>query len=54
MCGRATLAMEVSSTSIKAASETTHAMSQGLAFGVHTEAELGRSTVVLTGLLGLA
>ena len=33
MCGRATLAMLVSNTSMKAASETTAAISQGLCFG---------------------
>ena len=35
MCGSATLAMLVSSTSIKAASETTKAINQGLAFAFH-------------------
>ena len=33
MCGRATLAMLVSSTSIKAANDTTTPMIQGFAFG---------------------
>jgi hypothetical protein len=33
MCGRATLAMEVSSTSMKVASVTVSAMAQGLWFG---------------------
>src|SRR5882757_1509369 len=35
MWGRATLAMEVSSTSIKAASATVAAISQGFVFGFH-------------------
>ena len=35
MCGRATLAIEVSSTSIKAANATVMAMSQGLTRGFH-------------------
>lgn len=52
MWGRATLAMLVSRTSMNAARETTHAMSQGLAFGVHAEAGFGRSTVVLTVVRG--
>jgi hypothetical protein len=38
---------------MKAARETTQAMSQGLAFGVHTAAGMGRSRVVVaTGLWG--
>src|ERR1700735_2059783 len=52
MWGSATLAMEMSRTSIKAASDTTQAMSQGLAFGVHAEAGLGLASVVLTVLWG--
>src|ERR1700761_2047710 len=35
MCGRATLAMEVSSPSIKAASATVAAINQGLVLGFH-------------------
>ena len=35
MCGRATLAMEVSRTSMKAARATVAAMSQGLTLGFH-------------------
>src|SRR5580704_18163253 len=35
ICGSATFAKLVSSTSMKAASETTNAISQGLAFGFH-------------------
>ena len=38
MCGSATLAMLVSSTSINAASDTTKAISQGLAFGFQADA----------------
>jgi hypothetical protein len=37
MCGSATLAIEVSRTSIKAARATVAAISQGLAFGFHCE-----------------
>ncbi len=48
MWGRATLAMEVSSTSMKAARATVMAMSQGLTRGFHgvSGAALGFSTVV--------
>jgi hypothetical protein len=38
MWGKATLAMLVSSTSIKAANETMKAISQGLTFGFHVVA----------------
>lgn len=37
---------------MNAASDTTQAMSQGLAFGVHAEAGFGLSTVVLTVVWG--
>jgi hypothetical protein len=46
--GSATFAMLVSSTSIKAASETTNAISQGFAFGFHATAgwELAEDTLI--------
>src|ERR1700743_1767036 len=50
MCGRATLAMLVSSTSINAASDTTNAISHGFTRGVHTDS--GLATAALTTYLG--
>ena len=46
MWGRATLAMEVSSTSMKAASATVMAMSQGLTLGFHCAWSASESTTV--------
>jgi hypothetical protein len=40
ICGSATFAMLVSSTSMKAARDTTKAINQGLALGVHVDDEL--------------
>ena len=45
MCGSATLAMLVSRTSMKAASETTPAISQGLCAGFHSSSIFSGSSV---------
>jgi hypothetical protein len=42
--------MLVSSTSIKAASDTTNAINQGLAFGFHGDAGLGRAAALTLSL----
>src|ERR1700720_2402457 len=49
ICGSATLAMLVSSTSIKAASDTTNAISQGFAFGFHSD--MGARTALMSRCL---
>jgi len=51
MCGSATFAMLVSSTSMNAASDTTNAISQGFALGVHTDS--GMATVEAAALTAL-
>src|ERR1700722_6619313 len=45
ICGRATFAMLVSSTSIKAARDTTNAINQGFALGFHPEGESEEAAV---------
>ena len=45
MCGNATLAMLVSSTSMNAANATTTAISQGLVFGFQTSSRFGHSVL---------
>src|SRR5258708_2722169 len=51
MCGRATLAMLVSRTSIKAPSDTTKAISHGFALGFHVDPTSGRGAVDSSCLL---
>src|ERR1700749_4909127 len=46
MCGSATFAMLVSSTSMNAASDTTNAISQGLALGVHSDSGLATAAAL--------
>jgi hypothetical protein len=50
MCGSATFAMLVSRTSMNAANDTTNAINQGFALGIHVDRDSEWPEVELTGL----
>src|ERR1700722_2655949 len=52
MCGSATFAMEVSRTSIKAASATVAAISHGFAFGFAMKARMSDLTAIFFAVFG--